>query len=385
MSTRIFTPILSKNILALLFAAMAIPLSAQIQKGAKTLQPSKIDFSLRSSDGSANDSSFYNLGATTVFVSLYSPKYMVSNRLQLGVGVEATSLKYVNKLARKEPVAVGAKDSFTISTGGINWKNLVIVPQATYFFTKNNRGFYLSANIRYLFGDDANAFYNSVPTLRLSGAGTLGYILPINENIYWNVGLSYSNSSLNEAWTLGADLTNFVQQVFPKNTNEDAAYIRKGRLILDAQAKVTTTTRTYDGYSYWEGNLNLQRLVFLNNQLAFGGYLNAATGRQSFNFLATGAKARYYIPISKRWYVYPDLNLGVSATWSWYGNFSLINLDFDKSVGFSYFITPNIAFNTNISLNFQREANGYNADNRASSRSIATLGLTYFVDKLFGK
>ena len=103
-----------------------------------------------------------------------------------------------------------------------------------------------------------------------------------------------------------------------------------------------------------------------------------------YNFRG-GAKARYYIQMSKKWYIYPELGLGFDATFDGGNKSDRLNLDFVKSVGFNYFVSPNVALDVNLDLGFRSNKNEFNAQTQKSSNfnSDLRIGVTYFIDKLF--
>jgi hypothetical protein len=135
-------------------------------------------------------------------------------------------------------------------------------------------------------------------------------------------------------------------------------------------------------------SLNYLQARFLTDRIAIGGraYLSTLlyTQNQNVNYenktnvcLHLNPLARYYLPVTERFYVYPEIGLSL-----YYDNLSQNRLttNYKTSVGFNYFMNKNVAYE----FNFYWYSNNYvdNERNSAYFNSGITLGVTYFIDKV---
>lgn len=262
----------------------------------------------------------------------------------------------------------------------------------TYFFTKNNKGFY--ANVG---GEYNPSSYKRIEIPRGSQDFSqstyfykarlgVGYTKPINDNVFLNYQLVYERSNIVNSVGLSIGLNNFVPSILGNKTEDSQDYIVTGRSIIDGSfsAKYFDTS---DGSISILGSF--ERLKFRNTRFAFGYYGSAFVfilpNREDYYYFNGGTKARYYIQMSKKWFIYPELGLGLDLTLDKTNKRNSLNLDFVKSVGFNYFITPNIALDANVDLDFSRNEENNTPQSSSSSNLNSNLrfGVTYFIDKLF--
>ncbi|NJN35689.1 MAG: porin family protein [Saprospiraceae bacterium] len=136
-------------------------------------------------------------------------------------------------------------------------------------------------------------------------------------------------------------------------------------------------------------------MTFINEHFALGGYGSFFVNANNQS-LSAGAIARYYIPISKRLFIYPNLGLGVSVNFFNFSDNGVknksngFNLDFSRSVGFNYFLSRDLALDFNADLRFNNSSRT-DEDNISTSSQVTSFdtnisfGVTYFVDKILKK
>jgi outer membrane protein W len=359
------------------FLLIAVPTFTQITKGSKTIGYAYLGFQInsQSNKNGNNEVLKYNHFQTDLYFN--TPSYMVTNRLQLGLGIGHTF----------------SKSSSSVSTSVIY--SFSFLPEINYYFTQSNGGFYVNA------GGNLNLFINTVtndtnPTFNLKETNSknnswhvgLGYILPVNDNVFLKAQLNYNNYNLTNAVNLNIGLTNFLTRLKSDDNGDTPQYIRVGRSIVDGYYAMNyNRTENISNFSF---GTSCSRLKFLNEHLAFGGYVGADAyfdklNGNRFSFRA-GTKARYYIPMSKKWFIYPELGLGFGLFNENRNKSQNINLIFSKSVGINYFITPSIALDVNVDLGFySSENNNVNITQTSDSNFNTNLrfGVTYLIDKLF--
>jgi hypothetical protein len=93
--------------------------------------------------------------------------------------------------------------------------------------------------------------------------------------------------------------------------------------------------------------------------------------------------ARYYVPLTKRLYVYPQVGVVMrydnQSQGRYFGD-NRFSVSYNTSVGFNYFVNQNVAY----SLNFYLNSNN-NVSEETNSDSFSTgvrLGIVYFIDKV---
>jgi hypothetical protein len=219
-------------------------------------------------------------------------------------------------------------------------------------------------------------------------AGSLGINKAIDTYIYNEANISFvrfkgiSNISLNYG------LRNFMPSILSKKNEEGTPqYLAKGKSVYDPSARLEYEMQDFSDNSV-KLSLNYLQARFLTDRIAIGGraYLSTLlyTQNQNVNYenktnvcLHLNPLARYYLPVTERFYVYPEIGLSL-----YYDNLSQNRLttNYKTSVGFNYFMNKNVAYE----FNFYWYSNNYvdNERNSAYFNSGITLGVTYFIDKV---
>ena len=362
-----------------LFLLTLFPVFSQIVKGSKTLNESSIGFA-----NSKRTDLVANSDVSNIYIPLKIgvPDFMLLDKLQIGAPI---TLNYYTR----------NQNNFTLnSETNTATFSFQVNPQATYFFPVKNGSFSMTV------GAELSNEYRTIKTtpstlpsasyskfLYALNIGA-GYVMPINENVFWKGKLDFSRSSEKEnTIALRVGLTNFVRHLSTPKEEATPQYLTQGKSILDAQLSFVHSDQLF--YTN-ELRVSFSQIKFMSNNFAFGGYggyfyrlaEGSSEGDKIHNILG-GAKARYYIGISDKWFIYPELKLGASFYTSDVQN--NLSLDFDKSVGFNYFITNNVALDVNFSLDFNNN-NAKNTSRNFSSHNFSSginFGLTYFVGKIF--
>jgi hypothetical protein len=363
------------------FLIIAVPTFAQITKGFKTIGSANLGFQSNSSSSKVGNNETFNSNNFQLGLNLNGPFYMVTNRLQLGVGIGYNFTKFPDYKPYSTSQSTAIKHSFSFS------------PEIDYYFTKNNGGFYVYAggNINPYTStvtndDNPNEFVKESGTYNSWHAG-LGYLLPVNENVFLTAQLNFYKRYSYNSLSVSVSLRNFVPKILVSKGEETPEFIKVGRSIVDGYFAM--------GYSSFfdENNFSIgasySQLKFLNNHLAFGGYgsvsgqFNKPIG--NYYSLSGGVKARYYIRMTPRLFIYPELGLGLDLNIDKTNMSNNARIVFTKSVGFNYFITQNVAIDANIDLGFSRYENNDPTHIYSSSNFNSNLrfGVIYFIDKLF--
>jgi hypothetical protein len=360
------------------FLLIAVPTFTQITKGSKTIGSANLGYQSSSQTYSSGTNLSTEVGNYSLGLKIQGPLYMVSNHLQIGMGFGFDI----------------SKGNYSIDAKGEqiyeHLKSFSLMPDVTYYFY--NR-FY--ANIG---GAYRPLFYKETNSLNIESFSRvtknynvkfgIGYLLPINEQVFLNglAGIEYQNVGQTEysLLSISVGLKNFVPSIFGKKLEDTPQYLESGRSIIDGGLHIQYTYER--GGSVSIGGA-FSRLKFRNNHLAFGYYggasLNILPNKNDFYYANLGTKARYYIPMSKHWYIYPELGLGFDFNKS-NGN-TRVNFVLTKTVGFNYFMTKNVALDANISfgLNSMKPDDLQRNTSLTNINSNINFGVIYFIDKLF--
>jgi outer membrane protein W len=363
------------------FLIIAVPTFSQITKGAKSISSANLSYQSSSQTYTSGSNSPYESSNYSINFFVNSPYYMVSNRLQMGLGLGLGFQKNDNYEGGNQPKALYGK-------------SLTLSPDVTYYFTKNSKGFY--ANI----GGEYNPFeYKTVNKQSNITESTnsdyfykahigVGYLKPINDNVFFNYLLDYERSNIVNYVGLSAGFSNIVQSILGKKSEETPQFIEAGRSIISG----SFNARYYD---FGEGSISIggyfERLKFKNSNFAFGFYGGGSAlispNSTDYYSLSGGTKARYYIPMSKRWYIYPELGLGLSFNRNFNQSRTTTNFDLvlAKGVGLNYFITKNIALDVNVAFGVRsnKTTDSQQLNKTSNVNGSINMGAIYFIDKLF--
>jgi hypothetical protein len=359
----------TKRFISLCFLlATALPSFAQITKGAKTIGNANLNFqALREEPdlGPRNYRSSVDLGFNGF-------SYMLTNNFQIGLNIGISTNRF-------------AVDSLNYRTNQLN-----LSPNFTYYFSKNKNKFFLRLSGQYAptsIKKSGKLRPNELDfeTYNLNGYQVAtGLMRPINEQIFLISALTYEKSRLYDFFKLNIGFTNFITSISANKTENDGTpYLAQGRSIISGNLNVDY----YPTRTFLSTIASFSHLKFKNDHLAFGyyGIFTSSYLSNSFNFfyLNGGALARYYIPMSKKWFIYPELGLGLAASLRQFGNSNFFDqsfkLDFKKSLGVNYFLSRNIALDVNFNFDLLLERDERFAEYNFNSG--LNFGVVYFIDK----
>jgi hypothetical protein len=219
-------------------------------------------------------------------------------------------------------------------------------------------------------------------------AGSLGFNKAIDTYIYNEANISFVRSKGISKFSLNYGLRNFIPSILSKKNEEGAPqYLGKGKSVYDPRVRIEYEMEDYSDNSM-KLSLDYLQARFLTDRIAVGGRVSLSTlfFTQNQNVAYENKKnvclhlnplARYYLPVTQRFYVYPEIGMSL-----YYDNLSQNRLitNYKTSVGFNYFMNKNVAYE----CNFYWYSNNYvdNETNSAHFNSGITLGVTYFIDKV---
>ena len=249
--------------------------------------------------------------------------------------------------------------------------------------TFNNAGrpsfTYSSRLFNYGLGIGANVFLNP----EVAFETTLSYRQnDINTSVAGSQGFT-SNSKFG-IWNLNVELNNFIDFSARKERKETPQYIKKGRQILGGQANLTNYR--FDGRSQTIFSFAPQFSQFVTNNILLKGSFawRGYTEDGRYNSTNAAVEARYYVPIGKRFFIYPQFNASFLAGDNDFFIASTLNETppntwrIGLGVGGSYFLSENVAIDASF---FQ--ANMYSG--KSSARyftgllGVGNVGLLYFI------
>jgi hypothetical protein len=208
--------------------------------------------------------------------------------------------------------------------------------------TKYNDGLlddYSQSFENYQVGVGANIFMNS----EIAFEPTLMYGI-VNYNGENSGGSDFIQT---QSFSFNVKMNNFVNLSFKNQENEGNKFIRKGRQIVGGEIGVSRSKYDFSNFTETYYSFNPQFGQFLTNNIlvkceikAFGSF-NSSDNQTNRATLS----GYYYIPVSKRFYVYPALE--VETFTSSARNTSTIDIfkryNLSGLLGGSYFLSNNIA------------------------------------------
>jgi hypothetical protein len=245
----------------------------------------------------------------------------------------------------------------------------------------------LNANIRHYINPDAKfKFYGEahfgatkywypteygngpfeLTTGRIGGAIGANYFL--NKTIALDAKVGYlreqslaGSKYSTDKFYIGVGLANFMHA--DSEVGEGAALIEKGRKSIDGNIGVNINDF---GTNY---QIKAKYSQFIANGLMVGGSIEAANEpfpqRFQFEGFKVDAMVRYYVPLTKKLFIYPEAKVS-------YFNLSSNKFYYELGVGMSYFIKKNVALDIDI---FKLGA----SQGQTNTFLGANVGLKYFL------
>jgi hypothetical protein len=220
---------------------------------------------------------------------------------------------------------------------------------------------------------------------------SLGFNKQSDTHIYWESKLRYQIRKNLTDLDLTLGLQNFMPNVLPKKNEETPQYLAKGKSVFDANGSLRYTDYGSNA-QFFDIRLNYFQAKFVTDKIAVGG--SAYVGAGSYRIDSTNQfskadidfslnpVARYYIALTKRLYVYPQIGVILrldNRSGEYYGD-DRLTINYTTRVGFNYFVSKNVAYSLDFNLNRNQyvgkdvNGNNFNTDVR--------LGVVYFIDKV---
>lgn len=374
----------------MLFVNTTSIMFSQITKGTKSIGSSFVNFSVSSNQSqSSGSSSIFKSNSLGGGFGVGGFNYFVTNRLQVGGGLSFNYNIFKNTQEQS--------GTSVFSSNGNNL-SVNVTPEIRYFFyQKANNYYFLNLNSSLALRSIKNeGVFNPNQTssddkTELGVSTGLGYLRPINENLAWMGSLNYNYRNGNSNYmSLNIGLQNFFQ-FFNKKDEVPPQFLTKG---LSLYSGSFNTYYYFDSSNQTSLGIYYSQLKLVKDRVAVGGfggiYTSFAKGRDDYASLSAGILARYYIPLTNRWFIYPEVGYRLDA--SSFGKSKSFNGSIIRNVGVEYFLTKNLAFNVNANLSFNynknvspsTNINGSEAINRGFSTYL-NFGFSYYADKIFKK
>lgn len=242
--------------------------------------------------------------------------------------------------------------------------------------------------LNYHTGIGANLFFNSEIALE----GTFSYAH--RETNSFSDPFTTASSLGTQNFTFDFKINHFINLGAQKDKNEAINYIKKGRLTLGGHVWIGNIHREAQSPSTTSG-ISPQYSQFITNQIMIMGDFTWLSDikhtDQSIKKLTIGA--RYYLPMKKRFFIYPEIkfthstgeNNYVNLQYPYRGNNYLSTTHYYKNnmnlgLGGSYFLSENVAFDVSFwknSLYFEQKPIKLNYF--ISKIGINHVGLIYFI------
>ncbi len=190
----------------------------------------------------------------------------------------------------------------------------------------------------------------------------------LNKNFVAEGTLFYENSK-NVGFS--TSLRHFYTSFDKKNQDAPPQYIAKNRWQVAASFSANNNFKDKSN----SVSLNLLAAKMLNNHFMVGSsislYVSGFTHNVYTGFGFSGF-ARYYAPLSNRLFIYPYMgaNLALSSN-------DFVVLNFNRGIGFQYFLTKNLALTCTSNGNFNHRNNGDIL--RTTADGVLDFGFSYFV------
>jgi hypothetical protein len=333
----------------------------------------------------------------SVGLSLNSPFYgkFLTNRLFVG-GESSLYLGYSKQLGRVDTLQSPQNNKSFRTDLGLNPTVRFYLNDNPKFrvFLQSQASFGLQIYSINLKSSSSNFNYTSTDFTVDDIYVSLGMNRSLDTHIYWESQLRYKIREGVTDLSLSLGLQNFMPHVLPKKTEEGVPqYLAKGRSIFDVFGSVYYL-KYGSGTNSYGLNLNYFQAKFVTDKIAVGGNANVNIGtylidtinnvysKADINFQLNPI-ARYYVPLTKRLYVYPQVGVVMrydnQSQGRYFGD-NRFSVSYNTSVGFNYFVNQNVAY----SLNFYLNSNN-NVSEETNSDSFSTgvrLGIVYFIDKV---
>jgi Outer membrane protein beta-barrel domain len=265
----------------------------------------------------------------------------------------------------------GFKRESTQSFGSSEWGNVGLNANIRHYINPDAKfKFYGEANVgvtKKIYNYDLPSNQKFEQTLSQLG-GAIGANYFFNKTIALDAKVGYlreqslaGSKYSTDKFYIGVGLANFMHA--DSEVGEGAELIEKGRKSIDGNIGVNINDF---GTNY---QIKAKYSQFIANGLMVGGSIEAANEpfpqRFQFEGFKVDAMVRYYVPLTKKLFIYPEAKVS-------YFNLSSNKFYYELGVGMSYFIKKNVALDIDI---FKLGA----SQGQTNTFLGANVGLKYFL------
>jgi hypothetical protein len=377
-----------KTLLVLIFALFANTLFAQIEKGNYSLNGG---FGLSSS--SLNQTNYRNQSKGASFYPSVGKLLTKKWRLTLSPSLSAYSSEgtYTSPFNNQKSISKSGNSGLGL---GLSNRFYFADTKKTHYFV--DADLYIGQN-KYNYAYNSN---NPRDTSYSEKTTAISYKLGIGADVFLNpeVALETSlivygrlfyqvndeNKAYSNSFSLNVGLNNFINLGQQKEENEPIKYLKKGRKIIGGRFNL-------DSYKYNSTKINVLNLGFspqmgyfitdkilFRAQLVFDRTFSLDKTRDNYQNLTTAFSARYYLPVNKRFSVYPEFKSAYSISGSKSSDLSdWVDLGF--GFGGSYFLSKNVALDGKFIGFDLHSRERFKTDYTITTIGINSVGLLYFI------
>jgi Outer membrane protein beta-barrel domain len=240
-----------------------------------------------------------------------------------------------------------------------------------------------TTTFNYDIGLGANVFLNPEVALESTLSYT-GQNIGYNQTDPNNQQATRSGNAKSDVLSLSISLNSFLNLSSKTEEKETPQYIRRNRQILGGQVSLNRYSSEAGSSTYF--SLSPQFSQFITSHLLLKGEVNIFgnvddTKNTQVN---TRLSTRYYIPLGKRFFMYPELNAAYQTGRNSYFVISSLNElspnTFTAGLGFggSYFLSENLAIDASFvqtQMYFGDQTSRYTS----SLLGLGNVGLLYFI------
>lgn len=194
-------------------------------------------------------------------------------------------------------------------------------------------------------------YYGNYDRVFLAGSLSIGASYFLNKSVALNPQIGYAFtrdltrgyfSDGQRSLLFALQLENFIHK--EDDEEKSSEYIYDGKQLIEGNLLFNVTDRV---------GTNFKLKAFFGQFVTKGLLIGANIDYNYFNqqyissLTDVGFLARYYFPLTRRLYVYPEARLSGNFNSSYYGS-NKQAIGYSGSVGLTYFLNKNIAFETNL-------------------------------------
>ena len=274
---------------------------------------------------------------------------------------------------------------------GISSRYYVKMSDKISLFGAVNGSFTRQLSSVFITGVNANNFdRKTMANLVTYGVG-VGVNIAVKPDVFFETTLSYNGSELIRTDGFGRNKFNFLSFncglnhfiINPRKADfaSDFAFIKKGRQMFGGGLTVNKFP------DYFVSTINPKLSQFVTNRLLLSGEMAIKTFNGDgidIQIITATAAARYYLPVQKRFFVYPELSY--TRKYDDNASNSFFNNRYNKDevamgIGGNYFLSKNVALEANFlqarfNVSAEKSTGQYNS---LGLVGLNNIGLVYFI------